>query len=156
MPNHVHVLIEVLSGYSLSTILHTWRSYTAHEANKVLQRTGDFWMEEYYDRYIRDINHFNNAVRYIDNNAVNAGLVRSAKDYAYCSVGDGWYTATGDALTGCAGVSPAVNTGDAGVSPAVNTGDATVSPADKAQALPVNAMQTEPADEELPSSVENE
>ncbi|MGN0236104.1 MAG: transposase [Paludibacteraceae bacterium] len=91
MPNHVHTLIEVLPGYSLSTILHTWRSYTAHEANKVLQRTGDFRMEEYYDRYVRDIDHFNNAIRYIDSNPIKAGLASSAADYAYCSVGDKWH-----------------------------------------------------------------
>ncbi|MDY2943248.1 MAG: type IIL restriction-modification enzyme MmeI, partial [Paludibacteraceae bacterium] len=104
MPNHVHVLIEVLPGYSLSTILHTWRSFTAHEANKVLQRTGEFWMEEYYDRYVRDIDHFNNAVRYIESNPIKAGLVSCAGDYAYCSVGDGWHTSG-------AGVSPADSSG---------------------------------------------
>ena len=75
MPNHVHVLIEVADGWSLSRILHGWRSFTANEANKILGRTGRFWMEEYFDRYIRDERHFLNVQSYIRMNPVKAGLV---------------------------------------------------------------------------------
>ena len=74
MPNHVHVLIEVNEGWSLSRIMHGWRSYTAKEANRILGRTGKFWMEEYYDRYIRDDNHLQQTINYILNNPANAGL----------------------------------------------------------------------------------
>ncbi len=74
MPNHVHVLIEVNEGWSLSRIMHGWRSYTAKEANRILVRTGKFWMEEYYDRYIRDDNHLQQTINYILNNPANAGL----------------------------------------------------------------------------------
>ena len=35
MPNHVHLLIEVLEGYPLSDVMHSIKSYTAHEANKI-------------------------------------------------------------------------------------------------------------------------
>ena len=74
MPNHVHVLIEVNEGWSLSRIMHGWRSYTAKEANRILGRTGKFWMEEYYDRYIRNDNHLQKTINYILNNPANAGL----------------------------------------------------------------------------------
>ena len=57
MPNHVHVLIEVKEGWTLSSIMHGWRSYTAHQANKILGRKGDFWMDEYFDRFIRSNGH---------------------------------------------------------------------------------------------------
>jgi hypothetical protein len=42
MPNHVHVLFRLLKDASLSSILHSWKSFTAHEANRVLARTGEF------------------------------------------------------------------------------------------------------------------
>lgn len=87
MPNHVHVLIEVLEGWTLSTIMHGWRSYTAHQANKILERTGDLWMEEYFDRYIRDEKHLETVVNYIDNNPVKAGLVDEAHKWPWCSLG---------------------------------------------------------------------
>ena len=87
MPNHVHVLIKVEPGVSLSTILHSWRTYTAHEANKVLGRTGQFWMHEYFDRYIRDIDHFNKTINYIRNNPVKAGLTTEPAQWPW--TGDG-------------------------------------------------------------------
>ena len=75
MPNHVHVLINVIDGWTLSQIMHGWRSYTAKEANKILGRTGQFWMEEYFDRYIRDEKHLLAAMEYITNNPIKAGIV---------------------------------------------------------------------------------
>ncbi|MBQ5404551.1 MAG: transposase [Bacteroidales bacterium] len=85
MPNHVHTLIEVFSGISLSEILHCWRSYTAHQINKLLNRTGQVWMMEYFDRYIRDSYHYEKVVNYIHNNPVKAGLVKSPSEYRWCS-----------------------------------------------------------------------
>ncbi|MDZ7345719.1 MAG: transposase [candidate division KSB1 bacterium] len=74
MPNHVHVLIEVMD-VSLSKILQSWKSYTAHEANKLLGRSGAFWGPDYFDRYIRDEKHFQATVKYILQNPVKARLV---------------------------------------------------------------------------------
>src|SRR5690554_2869548 len=68
MPNHVHVLINTFDNCSLSSIVHSWKSYTALQANKILQRKGKFWMEDYYDRYIRDEIHLAKVIEYIKNN----------------------------------------------------------------------------------------
>lgn len=85
MPNHVHVLIEVFEGYPLHTVIQSWKSYTANEANKILGQEGRFWYPDYYDRFIRDERHFYNAVRYIHENPVKAGLVEKAEDWPFCS-----------------------------------------------------------------------
>jgi REP element-mobilizing transposase RayT len=85
MPNHVHVLIEIFVGFPLDTIIHSWKSYTANEANKLLKRTGPFWFREYFDRYIRNKQHFANAVRYIHRNPLEAGLVEKAEDWTFSS-----------------------------------------------------------------------
>ena len=87
MPNHVHVLIEVKEGWTLSTIMHGWRSYTAHQANKILKRTGEFWMDEYFDRYIRDERHMNAVINYIDNNPYKAGLIDENQIWPWSSLG---------------------------------------------------------------------
>ncbi len=87
MPNHVHVLIEVMKNISLSSILHSWRSFSSNEINKVLNRSGRLWMPEYFDRFIRDNEHFNNVVNYIHNNPVKAGLVKEAREYKWSSAG---------------------------------------------------------------------
>jgi len=75
MPNHVHALIETRERWALAAIVHSWKSYTAHEAGKILGRSGPFWFREYHDRFIRDDRHFANAVEYIETNPVKAGLV---------------------------------------------------------------------------------
>jgi REP element-mobilizing transposase RayT len=85
MPNHVHVLIEIIEGYPLDRIIHSWKSYTANEANKILNREGRFWYPDYYDRFIRDERHFYNAVRYIHENPVKAGLVENPEDWPFSS-----------------------------------------------------------------------
>ncbi|MBR4506798.1 MAG: NUDIX domain-containing protein [Bacteroidales bacterium] len=83
IPNHVHVLIEVLGDNSLSEILHSWRSYTAQRANELLGRSGQFWMHEYFDRYIRDQRHYETTVEYILNNPVKSGLAATPSDWPW-------------------------------------------------------------------------
>ena len=89
MPNHVHILIEVFNGISLSEIVHSWKSYSANQINKHLNRTGQVWMMEYFDRYIRDYDHFEKVINYIHNNPVKAGLVKSPSEYRWSSAYDG-------------------------------------------------------------------
>jgi REP element-mobilizing transposase RayT len=85
MPNHVHVLFTPTSGRRLEDIIGSWKSFTSKEANKVLRRSGQFWKEEYFDRFIRDAEHFRRAVDYIEYNPVNAGLCRSVEDWPFGS-----------------------------------------------------------------------
>src|SRR6266566_1733701 len=68
MPNHVHTLFTRFEGYEIKKILHSLKSYTAHESNHILGREGKFWLEDYFDRYSRNEKHFYRTVRYIENN----------------------------------------------------------------------------------------
>jgi REP element-mobilizing transposase RayT len=90
MPNHVHVLVETREGWLLDGILHSWKSYTAHEANKLLDRSGELWFREYYDRFIRNAEHFANAIEYIESNPVKAGLVGTKKAWRWSSARRRW------------------------------------------------------------------
>ena len=85
MPNHVHVLIETRQGHPLPEVVHSWKSYTANRANEVLGRAGHFWHREYFDRYIRDERHLEQAVLYLHGNPVTAGLVERAEDWPFSS-----------------------------------------------------------------------
>jgi len=96
MPNHVHVLIE--PAISLPKILQSWKSFTgswaiSHNAELGLgvpkaagATKNQFWMREYWDRYIRDEGHFHSTVSYIHNNPVKAGLCNEAHDWPWSSV----------------------------------------------------------------------
>lgn len=74
MPNHVHVVVEPLAGHTLSSILQSWKSFTAKMANRLLGRTGEFWQVEYYDHLIRDADDYAHAMHYLLDNPANAGL----------------------------------------------------------------------------------
>jgi putative transposase len=72
-------------GWELGQIAHSWKSYTANECNRVLQRKGEFWQPEPFDRYIRNERHYTNAVRYIEENPVKAGLCNTPEDWRWSS-----------------------------------------------------------------------
>ena len=105
MPNHVHVVLQPdeiwakrfqaddsrMTSYekgSLSAILHSLRSYTAKEANKVLGQTGRFWQAEAYDHWVRDNGELRRIIRYVENNSVQAGLAKTPEDWRYSSAYD--------------------------------------------------------------------
>ena len=85
MPNHVHLLAAPCRGHTLAALMHALKSYTAHEANKLLRRAGALWQEEYFDRYIRDADHYAKTITYIESNPVKAGLCRTPADWPYSS-----------------------------------------------------------------------
>ncbi len=85
MPNHVHTLLEVVDNWGLSEIVHSWKSFTAKQANALVNSRGRFWQEDYFDRYIRDERHFNRALYYIENNPVKAGLCANSADWRWSS-----------------------------------------------------------------------
>ena len=85
MPNHVHALFTPMEGYSPSRIIHSWKSYTATAANKILGRSGPFWQREYHDRFIRDDVHFCQAAYYIEENPVKAGLCATREKWPFSS-----------------------------------------------------------------------
>jgi REP element-mobilizing transposase RayT len=74
MPNHVHVVVRPMHGHMLSDILHTWKSFTAQQANRLLHRKGEFWQPESYDHLIRDQHDFRNQIRYVISNPAKGGL----------------------------------------------------------------------------------
>ena len=85
MPNHVHVVVTPLANHTLTSIVHSWKSYTANRANRLLGRRGPFWMQEYFDRAIRDENHLIAVVEYIEHNPVKAGLCAEPADWVWSS-----------------------------------------------------------------------
>ncbi len=96
MPNHVHTVFTPLpkseSDYwSMASILHSIKLYTARRANRILGREGQFWQHENYDHVVRGEPELNRIVRYVLNNPVKAGLVESWDEWAwsYCK----WYSA---------------------------------------------------------------
>jgi putative DNA methylase len=85
MPNHTHALFTPEPGFKMSKIIHSWKSFTANECNKVLGRAGKLWEREPFDRYIRNEQHYRNVFSYIENNPVKAGLCDKPEDWRWSS-----------------------------------------------------------------------
>ena len=69
MPNHVHVLVYIARGADLPKIIHSWKSWTAHQIGR-----GVIWQREYFDRVIRSPQELSDTRQYIRNNPGKAGL----------------------------------------------------------------------------------
>ncbi len=89
--------------HPLSSILHSWKSFTASQATKILRLapgSGPFWMPDTFDRFIRDEAHHNATVRYLHENPVKAGLCLRCED---------WQWSSARYVPGYAGLRPARN-----------------------------------------------
>jgi REP element-mobilizing transposase RayT len=85
MPNHVHALFKVGDSTPLSAIMQNWKSISAVAANKLLNRSGEFWQEDYWDTFMRDEEQTRKAIRYIENNPVKAKLCRTPEEWPFGS-----------------------------------------------------------------------
>jgi primosomal protein N' (replication factor Y) len=100
MPNHVHLLIQPLpvkeagkeGVHPLQEILHSIKSFSAHEVNKVMNRSGPVWQQESFDRMIRSESDLHEKWNYIWNNPRELGLVGPTEEYPYI-----WTPGFGDA-----------------------------------------------------------
>jgi REP element-mobilizing transposase RayT len=66
------------------------KSFPSHEANMLLGRHGQSWMEDYFDRYVRNEKHFRSAAAYIENNPVKAKLCARPEEWPFSSA---WFRA---------------------------------------------------------------
>jgi len=87
MPNHVHAVVWPRPPETLSRVLHSWKSFTSKEANKLLARAGGtFWQSESYDHLIRDDGDHARCVAYTINNPVSARLCARPEGWQWSSV----------------------------------------------------------------------
>jgi REP element-mobilizing transposase RayT len=95
MPNHVHVLMRPLPidpgdpgrCWPLAVILREIKGRTAHAANQLLGRSGEFWQRERFDHWLRDDAESARLAAYIDDNPVAAGLCARPADWRWSSAG---------------------------------------------------------------------
>ncbi len=74
MPNHVHVIVHLHPGEDLSKVLHSWKSFSAKEINKVTGKSGSVWQDESFDRIVRSQAHLETLVCYVEENPEKAKL----------------------------------------------------------------------------------
>ena len=96
MPNHVHTLFkplpikganvldsEEIEYYSLGSIMHSLKGYTAYKANRLLGLEGQFWAHESYDHWVRNSTEWFRIMAYVLNNPVKAGFVEKWSEWPW-------------------------------------------------------------------------
>ncbi|MBA3850617.1 MAG: hypothetical protein C0502_11595, partial [Opitutus sp.] len=98
LPDHVHLLLEPQpkSGapaaqtefHSLTEILHSLKSFTAHAINKASGASGSVWEKESFDRLIRSESDLVEKFNYIADNPRNSGLADVDGAYPFVWLGE--------------------------------------------------------------------
>jgi len=68
---------------SLSGVVHSAKSYSAHRINEVLGRNGSIWQAGFHDHAIRKEETLIDVARYIVANPVRAGLCDRIGEYPH-------------------------------------------------------------------------
>ena len=68
MPTHVHAVVTPLVGHELSDVLHSWKSYTAKQVNRLLGKEHGLWQKESFDHIVRGPDQLERIERYIHAN----------------------------------------------------------------------------------------
>lgn len=74
MPNHVHLLLSLAEAESLDRVVGSWKRFAATAIHRHIGASGALWQKDYFDRIIRDWDHFANVARYIRRNPLKAQL----------------------------------------------------------------------------------
>ena len=88
MPDHVHMLMQPLEKsdnkfWSLSSILHSMKSYSSKQIPQVMKHIGTVWQDERHDHIVRDEREFQVFWEYIRQNPVKAGLSVTPEEYPF-------------------------------------------------------------------------
>ena len=95
MPDHVHLLLQPRpieeddhhlypkGFFDLGEVVHSIKSYSAHEINKLCGAQGEVWQRDRFDRIVRDDAEFDEKWNYIAGNPVKKGLAGSPEKYSW-------------------------------------------------------------------------
>jgi REP element-mobilizing transposase RayT len=86
MPNHVHVVLKPIPPHTLSRILHSWKSFTAHQMSELFpDKPAPYWQNESYNHLIREADDLRHYCQYTIMNPVSAGLCATPEAWPWSS-----------------------------------------------------------------------
>lgn len=86
MPNHFHMVLMPNQPGHLSMWMHWLMSTHANRYRQHYKTTGHLWQGRFKSFIIQNDKHLLTILRYVEGNAVRAGLVFSAKDWLWSSL----------------------------------------------------------------------
>ena len=83
MPDHLHWLMQLGDGASLSRTMHALKSYSAKRIRRLTGIYGPVWHSGYHDRAVRRERDLRTLARYVVANPLRAGLVEDIGKYPH-------------------------------------------------------------------------
>jgi len=90
MDNHLHLIIKFKETKDLSNYMHQINTSYAIYYNKRHNRQGYVYKGRFHSQIIKNENHLRNAIIYIHNNPVKAGICNKADEYEFNSYTNFW------------------------------------------------------------------
>jgi len=85
MPDHVHMLLRPRPGVSLSRIMKGVKGASARELNRIRGARGSVWVDESWNRIVRNQDELVDKIDYMRHNPLKRGLADDPDEY------DGWF-----------------------------------------------------------------
>ena len=84
MPDHVHLLIEVVGEMTIEKALQFIKGRFSHRLSQEFGFKGEVWQRGFTEVQVTNKQSFEAHRMYIGENPVKAGLAASAEEYPYC------------------------------------------------------------------------
>jgi len=85
MPDHMHLVVTPRESSNVSQLMHGLKLHTAHEIGRLLGSKGGIWQARFYERALRTLKDMEEAIAYVHDNPIKAGVADSPQDYAWSS-----------------------------------------------------------------------
>jgi REP-associated tyrosine transposase len=84
MPDHLHLLLAVDEGMTIEKAMQLVKGRFSYRLRKELGFAGEVWQRGFSEVQVKGRRSFEEHRRYIAENPVKAGLVRSVDEYPWC------------------------------------------------------------------------
>lgn len=85
MPAHMHLVVTPKECSDISQVIHSLKLHTAREIGALLGAKGGIWQARFYERALRTAKDLEEAMAYVHNNPIKAGLAGRPEDYDWSS-----------------------------------------------------------------------
>ena len=85
MSNHIHLILRPNEGMAFSRIMKGIKGASARFINRARGTSGSLWLDESFDRILRNQRELDEKLKYMYENPLRAGMVEKPEDYP------GWY-----------------------------------------------------------------
>jgi len=85
MPDHLHLVVTPRESGNVSQIMHSLKLHTSREIGVLLGSKGGIWQARFYERALRTPRDVEEAIVYVHDNPIKAGLADRPEDYDWSS-----------------------------------------------------------------------